>query len=85
MISNILIMSSIQFPLDAGVDHLVHRLREIRDAELKATDFWALSDRVMTTEQIAYRQALRDLPATATLALDDNGFLIMDDFPVYDE
>jgi hypothetical protein len=28
---------------------------------LKETDEWALTDRTMTAEQIAYRQALRDI------------------------
>ena len=35
--------------------------REIRDALLGDSDVWALSDRTMTAEQIAYRQALRDI------------------------
>ena len=41
-------------------------LREVRDAKLAETDVWALGDRTMTAEQIAYRQALRDLPANTT-------------------
>ena len=39
-------------------------LRVERDARLAETDWWATSDRTMTAEQAAYRQALRDLPAT---------------------
>ena len=38
-------------------------LRKKRDQLLAETDWWASSDRTMTAEQTAYRQALRDLPA----------------------
>lgn len=38
-------------------------LREKRDRLIAETDWWASSDRTMTAEQTAYRQALRDLPA----------------------
>ena len=38
-------------------------LRRNRDKLLSETDWWASSDRTMTAEQTAYRQALRDLPA----------------------
>lgn len=31
-----------------------------RDKKLAETDWWAMSDRTMTPEQAAYRQALRD-------------------------
>ena len=37
-------------------------VREARDKLITATDFYALSDVVMTTEMTAYRQALRTLP-----------------------
>ena len=37
------------------------RVRARRNSRLAATDVWALSDRTMTAEQIAYRQALRDI------------------------
>ena len=40
-----------------------NNLREKRDQLLAKTDWWAMSDRTMTAEQTAYRQALRDLPA----------------------
>lgn len=36
-------------------------IRADRDSMLAETDVWALSDRTMTAEQIAYRQALRDI------------------------
>jgi hypothetical protein len=85
MISNILIMTSRQFPQDVPVEFLTQRLREIRDAELKATDFWALSDLTITAAQRTYRQELRDCMSTITPAIDSNGFLIMTDFPTYSE
>ena len=42
------------------------RLRAKRDRLIAETDWWANSDRTMTAEQTAYRQALRDLPANTT-------------------
>jgi hypothetical protein len=45
-------------------------LRVHRDKLLTETDWWAVSDRTMTPEQSSYRQALRDLPTTATPVLD---------------
>lgn len=33
----------------------------LRNDLLSETDWWALSDRTMTAEQAAYRQALRDI------------------------
>jgi hypothetical protein len=45
-------------------------LRVERDRLLAETDWWAVSDRTMTSEQSAYRQELRDLPDTATPVLD---------------
>ena len=41
-------------------------LRARRNILLAKTDWWAFSDRTMTAEQTAYRQALRDLPANTT-------------------
>ena len=41
-------------------------LRKQRDRLMEKTDWWATSDRTMTAEQTAYRQALRDLPANTT-------------------
>jgi len=35
--------------------------RNERNARLSATDWWGASDLTMTTEQTAYRQALRDI------------------------
>jgi len=45
-------------------------LRDERNGRLADTDWWAMSDRTMTAEQIAYRQALRDITDSAT-GLDD--------------
>ena len=45
-------------------------LRVERDRKLAETDWWAVADRTMTSEQTAYRQALRDITTSAT-SLDD--------------
>ena len=45
-------------------------LRAERDRLIAETDWWASSDLAMTAGQTAYRQALRDITATAT-SLDD--------------
>lgn len=45
-------------------------LRAERDRLIAATDWWASSDLTMTAEQLAYRQALRDITETYT-SLDD--------------
>ena len=50
---------------DGAADRAWKALRKKRDALLSETDYWGLSDITMTDEQKAYRQALRDLPATA--------------------
>ena len=81
MISDILVMTTVQFPQGVEEEFLIERMRNIRDAELKATDFWALADFTMTDDQKEYRQALRDLPNNFTPAIDENGQLVMTDFP----
>ena len=43
------------------IDALPLQNRLVRDTLLMETDWWATSDRTMTAEQIAYRQALRDI------------------------
>ena len=45
-------------------------LRNERDRLIAETDWWVLP-RTPTDEQLAYRQALRDLPSTATPVLDN--------------
>jgi len=59
-------------------------LRKQRNYLLAQTDWMALSDRVMTQAQIDYRQALRDLPATADPQLDDQGNLTNVTWPSYE-
>ena len=59
-------------------------LREQRNKLLAATDWMAVSDRTMTQAQIDYRQALRDLPATADPQLDENGNLTNVTWPIYE-
>ena len=45
-------------------------VRRDRDAYLAETDVWALSDRTMTAEQTAYRQALRDVTGQSGFPTD---------------
>ena len=45
-------------------------LRRERDKRIAETDWWALGDRTMTTEQTSYRQALRDITNSYT-SLED--------------
>ena len=52
-------------------------LRLERNQKLAETDWWAVADRTMTSEQTAYRTALRDLPANSpNVALDEQANLI---------
>ena len=50
-------------------------LRQERDRRIAETDWWAGQDLTMTQEQLDYRQALRDLPSTASPTLDEQGNL----------
>lgn len=45
-------------------------LRSERNRRLEETDWWVLPDRTATDEQLAYRQALRDITDTYS-SLDD--------------
>ena len=45
-------------------------LRVERDRLIAETDWWVLPDRTPTSEQLAYRQALRDLPDNSSPVLD---------------
>lgn len=47
------------------------QLRAKRDKLLSETDWWAVSDRTITPEQAAYRQALRDITETCTPTLNE--------------
>ena len=52
-------------------------LREERDKRLSEVDWWtsrALDGIELTQEQKDYRQALRDLPSTASPQMDESGF-----------
>ena len=52
-------------------------LRKERDKRLKEVDWWtsrALDGVELTQEQKEYRQALRDLPSTASPQMDESGF-----------
>jgi phage-related minor tail protein len=60
-----------QAEIDAKIAELeaalpLKRLRLKRDYLISQTDWWASSDRTMTAEQTAYRQALRDITDTYT-------------------
>ena len=50
-------------------------LRLERDEKLAETDWWAVSDLTMSNDRKTYRQALRDLPASADPKLDSDNFL----------
>ena len=51
---------------EAGADdRAADAVRRERNALIAETDWWATSDRTMTAEQAAYRQALRDITAQA--------------------
>ena len=61
-------------------------LREERNRLLLETDWWAVADRTMNSEQTAYRTALRDLPANSpNVALDEQGNLINVTWPTKPE
>ena len=47
-------------------DRDIARLREDRNRDLAATDWYALQDVTMSDSMAAYRQDLRDLPAGLT-------------------
>ena len=73
-----LIQSKIVELLDAEPMRL---LRLERNRRLAETDWWVLPDRTPTQAQLDYRQALRDLPATAEPTLDKNGMLTNINWP----
>ena len=62
---------------DAGI---AKQVRKDRDTKLADTDWWAVSDRTMTTEQTAYRQALRDITDHANFP-----YLTESDWPIKPE
>ena len=54
----------------ASPDAKRNNARIMRNTLLAETDVWALSDRTMTAEQTAYRQALRDITDQAGFPTD---------------
>lgn len=52
-------------------------MREQRDEKLKETDILVLPDRSPSEELLAYRQALRDLPATETPSYNTSDELVV--------
>ena len=52
---------------EAGAfDRAIANLRERRNSQIAATDFYALSDVTMSADMTTYRQDLRDLPSGKT-------------------
>lgn len=51
-------------------DSIAKDVREMRKLLIAETDTWALSDRTMTADQTAYRQALRDITDQAGFPTD---------------
>lgn len=51
-------------------EHLEAAMRHERMILLGQSDTWALTDRTMTAEQVAYRQALRDITDQAGFPTD---------------
>ena len=44
--------------------YLLQTLRQVRNQKIAETDWWVLPDQTPTQEQLAYRQALRDITKT---------------------
>jgi hypothetical protein len=49
---------------------LSESIRNRRDALIASTDWWVMPDRTATADQLAYRQALRDITAQAGFPTD---------------
>ncbi len=67
-----------QYAAEALQDRKMTVLRFERDRRIASTDWWVLPDRTPTTEQLAYRQALRDITLTANPELNEFDDLILD-------
>jgi hypothetical protein len=65
----------VEYATEAEQQWKMNLLRRERDKLLAETDWMAVSDRTMTQQQIAYRQALRDLPDNSTPTLTTTGEL----------
>jgi hypothetical protein len=57
-------------------------LREERNKRIAETDWWVVSDRTATAEQLAYRQALRDITENSTPSINEYDQLINVTWPV---
>lgn len=60
-------------------------IRKIRDEKLAKTDWWASSDLTMSPEQLAYRQALRDITSNISIdsiELDEGGNVLNVNWPI---
>lgn len=75
---------SSEYTITYTAEEAFEMLRAVRNQLLQQSDWMAVSDRVMTQAQIDYRQALRDLPATADPQLDRNGQLTNVTWPTYE-
>lgn len=65
------LLDGVVVDLDVPASPITERdVRNKRDGLIAATDVWALSDRTMTAEQTAYRQALRDITDQAGFPTD---------------
>ena len=64
-------MSEITFKTKSNL--ALGQLRESRNALLKESDWMANSDVEMSSDWTTYRQELRDLPASATPILNEEG------------
>ena len=65
-----------QEQIDAKLEELraaepMRLLREERNRRIAETDWWVLPDRTASQEQKDYRQALRDLPSTASPKIEN--------------
>ena len=62
---------------ELNTNEAMRLLRKERDRLIAETDWWASSDLTMSSERTTYRQALRDLPASSSPTLDDEGELLL--------
>ena len=57
-------------PTEQSAEEKMEHLRMTRNSMLRKTDWWVLADRNPTPEQLAYRQALREITDKYT-SMDD--------------
>jgi hypothetical protein len=62
-------------PFDLQAAEPLRLLRVERNRLLAESDWWASSDLTMSAKRKSYRQALRDLPASASPSFDESGQL----------